>query len=496
MSPSEEPFDEKRYKALMDGLECSIVCLSHINTDNEKFRFDSDFYQKKYIDAYQNIKSIPHSSINDELEVLTDFHANGSYENIARFFKLLDEPDYAYMVRTTDLEKKDYMRNVKYVTKQAYESLAKSKLFGGEVIINKIGSPGRTFLMPYLDKPVSLGMNLFMLRMKKNCKIDNTTLYIFLNSSIGKLLIERKINGTVPLTIDKEAVRSIYIPCFSEGFRKELIMVVEMANNLFCNSDRLYSSLEEKLLGLILFDRSMIPTNGCTQKTLYESFGTSGRIDAEYYQPKYDILFDALCKHHCEKLGGNNGLVTIMKSIEPGSDAYQEEGIPFIRVSDVDRFGISKTSIKLSPNIVPTVESLFPSKDTILLSKDGSVGLAYKLEESMQVITSSALLHLTVKDTEKILPDYLTLVLNSPIVQLQAERDVNSAVIPHWKPSEIENVLIPILDMDTQKEIAAKVQESFALRKESKRLLDLAVKVVETAIETDETTALQLLEQN
>ena len=110
----------------------------------------------------------------------------------------------------------------------------------------------------------------------------------------------------------------------------------------------------------------------------------------------------------------------------------------------------------------------------------------------MHVVTSGALLHLNVKDTSQILPYYLTLTLNSQIVQLQAERDCNGAIIQHWKPSDIEKVRIPVLDTDKQKEISDKVQESFRLRKEAKRLLEKAIKAVETAIETDEETALKL----
>ena len=132
-------------------------------------------------------------------------------------------------------------------------------------------------------------------------------------------------------------------------------------------------------------------------------------------------------------------------------------------------------------------------KDTIILSKDGSVGIAYKIEKDMEVITSGALLHLTVKDSNIVLPNYLTLVLNSPIVQLQAEKDCNGAIIQHWKPSDIEKVLIPILEMSIQKEISNKVQESFCLREESQRLLHLAVKIVEMAIKIDEETALDWL---
>ena len=103
----------------------------------------------------------------------------------------------------------------------------------------------------------------------------------------------------------------------------------------------------------------------------------------------------------------------------------------------------------------------------------------------MNVISSSGILHLTVKDNA-VLPDCLTLVLNSKLVRLQAERSACGSIIQHWKQSEIENVSIPILPMSSQQKITAKVRESFALRAESKRLLDLAKSAVETAIEQGE----------
>lgn len=71
------------------------------------------------------------------------------------------------------------------------------------------------------------------------------------------------------------------------------------------------------------------------------------------------------------------------------------------------------------------------------------------------------------------MPDYLTLVLNSIVVKMQAERDAGGSIIQHWKPSEIENVIIPILGPETQMEITNKVRDSFKLREESGRLLNL-----------------------
>ena len=54
---------------------------------------------------------------------------------------------------------------------------------------------------------------------------------------------------------------------------------------------------------------------------------------------------------------------------------------------------------------------------------------------------------------------------------------------------------LPLIDVSIQNIVAEKVKESFALRRESKRLLDVAVKAVEMAIETDEETAINWLEE-
>ena len=70
------------------------------------------------------------------------------------------------------------------------------------------------------------------------------------------------------------------------------------------------------------------------------------------------------------------------------------------------------------------------------------------------------------------MPDYLTLVLNSDIARLQAERDSSGAIIQHWKPSDIEQVVVPILPMEVQQQIAGKIEKSFSLRRRSKQLLE------------------------
>ena len=317
-------------------------------------------------------------------------------------------------------------------------------------------------------------------------------LMVFLRCKYGFEQLFRQRELTIQYQLTLPRIKAVDVFLADDKLQKAVKMLCEKSKELQKESNEAYQLAEQTLVEIVKCP-DFSATNTHSIKFVNESFVLSGRLDAEYYQPKYDALFETLSKFPYNKLGGANGLVNIMKSIEPGSEAYVEEGIPFIRVSDISKFGVSEPEIKLRSDIIPNPEMLFPQKDTILLSKDGSVGIAYKVESTIPVITSGALLHLSIRNKEEVLPDYLTLVLNSPIVQLQAERDSNGAIIQHWKPSEIENVIIPVLDMSIQKEIATRVQESFALRKQSKQLLEYAKQSVEMAIEQGENSALDWL---
>ncbi|EFU77095.1 hypothetical protein HMPREF0381_1025 [Lachnoanaerobaculum saburreum DSM 3986] len=151
---------------------------------------------------------------------------------------------------------------------------------------------------------------------------------------------------------------------------------------------------------------------------------------------------------------------------------------------------MTDTSIYLSENEFK--DCIRPKKDTIFLSKDGTVGIAYKMNKDENIITSSAILHLDVKD-ERVLPDYLTLVLNSVAVKMQAEKDAGGSIINHWKKSEIENVIIPIIVKEKQEQISKLLIENENLRNESKSILEKAVKSVEMAIEYGEGKAIAYL---
>ena len=463
----------------MDGLECSEINRSELE---RTLRIDSEFYSKSAIKVSDMLQSRSHDLLTTFVNV-----SDGNHMGISDCF--IDEgvPYYrgqdagAFFIENSTpicINEKTFELPV----------MKRSHLKKGDVILSIVGTIGSLSLV-YSDKSATCSCKLAILRPKEGKSAE--LLATFLRGKYGQAQITRFTRGAVQKGLILEDMDQLVVPTFGDGIVEAIKNAVQSAYQIQEKANIHYREAQRTLMNSV--GSILVPAESVSVRNISTSFYTTGRLDAEYYQPKYDILFDELKKFSCKRLGGPNGIVNIKKSIEPGSEAYTEDGIPFVRVSDISKFGISEPDIKLRSDIIPNPEVLFPPKDTILLSKDGSVGIAYKVEATMPIITSGALLHLKVRDKTEVLPDYLTLVLNSPVVQLQAERDSNGAIIRHWKPSEIENVIIPILDLDTQKEIAAKVQEAFTLRKQSKQLLEYAKQAVEMAIEQGEDVALAWL---
>ncbi len=158
-------------------------------------------------DPVTNPKGWVVTSFGDLIDVLTDYHANGSYKILKKHVELKNTKDYALMVRTTDLESENFTDNVKWISESAYLFLKKTKVYGGEILVNKIGSAGAVYLMPHLQAPVSLAMNQFMIRCNEKC--NNIFAYHYLKTEHAGRQIKERVQGAVTKTITKDAMRSI-----------------------------------------------------------------------------------------------------------------------------------------------------------------------------------------------------------------------------------------------------------------------------------------------
>lgn len=473
----------------------------NVKTLKESFfetgRFDSEYYLPRYEDYVRLVQSYPNG-----YELLEDICNIKDYNYIPK-----DGIRYKY-IELANIGKSGEVTGCNEQNGENLPSRARRIIHSGDVVVSSIeGSLDSCALITEEYDGALCSTGFYVLQ---SSQLNPETLLALFKSQPIQNLMKKGCSGTILSAISKSELERIPLPVIrkevqdeiakhvqkSFELRKEASQLLETAklavesaiengggNSLNYNSIQALIAKEWNTAVWLLISEMGITTAIETQqqvvstsKKLSSTFLESSRLDAEYYQPKYDYLFGILKRFKTKTI---REIAMLSKSIEPGSDAYCEKGTPFIRVADLSKLGLSEPAIYLDE--VKFSGVIRPQKDTILLSKDGSVGVAYKVDEPLNVITSGAIIHLNVTDKE-VLPDYLTLVINSVVVKLQAERDAGGSIIQHWKPSEIEKVIIPILSMEEQIKISQLIQQSFSLRKESKILLTRAISIVENTI--------------
>ena len=187
------------------------MVLNIIVARKEELKKLDELIKARFVEMFGDARKNPNKydtvSFIDIVEYMGDIGSNGANKVVVDHLDMKDKEDYAMMVRFTNFTKNDFTDDVKYVSKEAYDFFKKSQIFGGELIICKIGSAGQNYVMPYLNRPVSLGLNQIMVRIKDNILMPY--LYQYLHTDYGEFLISGCINGAVTKTITKTELKKI-----------------------------------------------------------------------------------------------------------------------------------------------------------------------------------------------------------------------------------------------------------------------------------------------
>lgn len=448
----------------------------------ESLRLDAEFYKTVFLNTEKRIKNQKWDYLKNLTATIKSFGA----------YSLNNQVEYKEegipFLRCKDIQNGFInFSNVLFIDETAHKLLSKSEVKPNTVLFTMSGTVGNSAISTE-DLNYPINSNQDIAKIKTNEKLNPYYLTVFLNSKYGILQISRQPVGSVQQHIFLWQIEKLETPLFSKKFQLIIEEVFKKSISLIKLSESLYSQAEKLLLeelGLLNWK----PKHELSFIKKYTDTKKSDRFDAEYFQPKYEEIVEAVEKYKggFDKLGN---LVKIKKSIEPGSEAYKESGIPFVRVSNLSKFEISDNNQQfISEEFYNQLKNLQPRKGEILLTKDATPGMAYYLnEEPQKMIVSGGILILKI-NSQKVIPEYLTLVLNSVIVQKQIERDAGGSVINHWRPDQVNATLIPILKDNKQKEIKKLLEKSFNNRQLSKSLLEIAKQGVEMAIEKDEESA-------
>jgi type I restriction enzyme M protein len=332
----------------------------------------------------------------------------------------------------------------------------------------------------------------------RNKIINQSFLAVFLNTIYGKEQINKGMYGGVQPEVAPYYLKNILFPVLSDYFQKIIERLVNQSSIEVKKSKIIYQQAEDLLLTELGLKDWQPTEESIAVKSFSESFLSSGRLDAEYYQPKYDQLYQSLktaTLRNGWQLKKLSELSSLFKYGVSDSLEYIEEGVPFLRIADLNKHRFSQENLKFISN-----ESAKKYKETVrqgdvIISRSGTLGIAVVIPEFLTNAVYGSYFILTRPKKELVLPTYLALYLNSLAGKMQTEQSNTGGIQTNLTIPVLESLVIACPSLESQQKFVNKVHDSYNAEEKSKQLLEVAKIGVEKAIETDEETATAWINQ-
>ena len=461
-------------------MQYSIVNLSEVK-ENSDFRIDAEFYHPFYTTKYNKIISKNYIKFKDIILSIKNGDDFREYlENGKKY------------IRTGDFDSNglDLSKCVK--VKENLKS--KIKLNCGDLLITRKGNYGKVDVVNSDNIDSFISSEIFHIILNK--KIDPFFIKIYINSDYGLSFIERYIHGISNFSITQDSLKEMLIPLLSPPFQQSIADLVNTSYTLRQSADTLYKEAEEILLEELGLKNYQPQNKKCFVKMLSDT-QEAGRIDAEYFQPKYEDVIDKIKKY-------KNGYYSLKDvcNITSGSfvsdEFYCEKGlIPYIRIKELNFKGqINKNEIVyLNDKFIIKNEITVENEDFVIATIGNTIGKICIIDNSLVgAIPSNNTSKISLNNKQNSL--YYLLLFQSFIFQQQIERQYTQTAQPKISDNQLYSIIIPLLPQSIQSQISAKIQQSFESREKSKQLLEVAKMAVEIAIEENEEAGLKYIEEN
>ena len=381
-------------------------------------------------------------------------------------------------------------KNCNLLDADTYESL---RLRKDDVLICRTnGNPklvGRAAIVPR-DYDFAFASYLFRVRTNPNL-INASTLVSFLNSKYGRLEIEKFSMISNQANFSPAKFRKISIPLFSKQFNIHIEALIYQAFALLERSKVQYSEAEDILLQELGLKSWQPDDNPINIKQLKDSFLKSGRLDAEYYQQKYED-YTCLLEEYKDGFSKLSNVCNISdKNFNPADDTEYK----YIELSNIGNSGeITGCTVAKGSELPSRARRLVHSNDVIVSSIEGSLSSCALITEEFNGALCSTGFY--VIHSSFFNPETLLLIFKSEPIQMLMKKGCSGTILTAISKNELEKIPLPLIQKDIQKQLAPMIQKSYRLRNESKHLLEIAKKAVEIAISENEERAILFIKEN
>ena len=453
---------------MLEGLEISVVRFSEIRSKNFDFRIDSEYFKKEYILIENLIKKNNCKDLSElSLKISDGTHFTPNYiENGVKFLSALNVSDNYF-----DLE-----AGFKYISQEEHKSLySRCNPESGDVLLRKVGVGLRkACVVPQNIEEFSIFVSVALIKCKE---INPYYLSTYINTSLGQEQLFRFNKGISQPDLHLEDISRLKVPIFPDTFQSKIESMVKSAHAKLEESKSLYSQAEDLLLGELGL-KDWQPKNTLHTTKKFSDFAQSGRLDAEYYQPKYDDLFERLQKVDCKTI--KEIQIINYRGFQP---EYVENGkIDVINSKHILEDGLDYENFEKTDEVSfnNAVRAQVKYGDILTYTTGANIGRTQVYLSEKKAMASNHVNMLRVKDVN---PIYLALVLNSKIGRMQTEKSSTGSAQVELYPDDLASFIIPILPEAIQTKIASLIQQSFECKAQSKQLLEDAKRMVESEIE-------------
>lgn len=457
-------------------MQISIINKSKIISD---FRIDAELYQPVYLKIEKKLFNKQYTFLGNEVNKfkkgIFDINASCYCEEGVPFVRISNLKDM--VINTSDIvhiPEKENLQNLD--TFLEYE----------DIILSKTACPAASLVN---IKNCNTCQDTIAIKLKHNASINSRFLVTFLNCYYGFLQMQRWFTGNVQMHLNLTDSRNIIIPVFSVEFQELIANKFIYSEQQTNQSNQIYSKAEQLLLDeLGLVDWK--PKHKLSFTKNYSDTGQSGRIDAEYFQPKYEQIINAVKKYK----GGWDILGNAVKIKDKNFNPEEKKEYKYIELSNIGTNGrIDGCTVELGRNLPSRARRKVNTDDIVVSSIEGSLGsIAIVSKEYEDALCSTGFY---VINSEKMNSESLFCYLKSCAGQMQLKKGCNGTILTAINKDEFQRIVIPKIDGKIQTQIQEKVQQSFEARRKSKELLEIAKKGVEMAIEKDEKMAMKWISE-
>jgi len=464
-------------------MRLSITNFSTVQQDLD-FRIDSDFYSHPFRQKLIELKSkLEFSTLKKETEFIGSGHTPYKHN--------MQDGDIPFITVECVWDLEFSYDKTKRITDEQYEAEYKNKIIEKGAIICTI-KRRICKAYPFLSEIKSMALNQDVALIYPKEKLLSGFLAVYFNCSFGQGFADRLKTEQMNPYISLVNLAKLPIPLLDIVFQQSIEDIVLLSQQIKSKLESTFKEAENILLSELGLTNWQ-PKHQLTFIKNYSDTQEAGRIDAEYYQPKYDEIVQAI-KSYSGGWDTLGKLCTTKRGSLIPKDFYSEKaGAFYIRGADFSGGLLSDAGAVFINNRFESTGETKVKINEIVFSLIGSVGETALVTEDFQ---GSFISNNTGKiSCHSINPVFLQVLFQSKIGQSFFEKYKMQTAQPKISDKDVQKFLVPKFSESKQQEIQKKVTESFNLRKQSKHLLESAKKAVEMAIEQDEQTAIKWLQK-